>query len=211
MKVQRPIQQLDYHAAHEEKKETEPSAENRTEKPPDNDYEDFINVSIMTELGYAVDDNDGTLKTAQDRLQVPDGGSPVLRHRRRLSSSLDYSTLRQVTASADREDRLNHIKALIRESMQPKSAMKKSRSINIVSTSLGITSTPTTSSDMIHISHDNIIEPDTISVSSVASLLDESESVAATSAASFPPPEATPFDNMYETTLVDAGPVSIPL
>lgn len=191
-------------AAAEDKKETDVQ-DGPPERPPDNDYEDFINVSIMNELGYATDDNDGTMKSAQSRLQVPDGGSPVLRHRRRLSSSLDYSTLRQVSASQDREERLNQIKALIRESMQPKSAMKKSRSVNVVSQH-GLSSTPT-SSDMINIHHDKLVEADTISLSSVASLLDENDSVMH-STNNMPAPERTPLDDLYETTLVKACQVS---
>ena len=204
--MQRPIHPLDNQTvAAEDKKETDV-----TDGPPDNDYEDFINVSIMNELGYATDDNDGTMKSAQDRLQVPDGESPVLRHRRRLSSSLDYSTLRQVSANQDREDRLNKIKALIRESMQPtgKSAMKKSRSINIV-TQQGLSGTPTpTSSEMIHIPvHDKTFEADPISLSSVASLLDDSEPIVQQSTLTVPGPDTPPLDDLYETTLVTASQV----
>ncbi|XP_022079538.1 PDZ domain-containing protein 8-like isoform X2 [Acanthaster planci] len=196
----------------------------------DNDYEDFINVKMMQTLGVSADEANLIAQTtsAPGKLQVPATDSPVLRRRtgnpdstdgdtpvRRLSSSLDYSTLRELSAAADRENRLQNIKKLFKESMQAKPGdRKKKKSVK----------NPTVASLQAGGDVDSVdIDPDRVSLSSLTSLVDESDmagspntastvtgstaSIAAGDQATVSEPansEFSGYDDLYETALVPA-------
>ncbi|XP_038055318.1 PDZ domain-containing protein 8-like [Patiria miniata] len=196
----------------------------------DNDYEDFINVKMMQTLGVSADEVDLIAQTtsAPGKLQVPATDSPVLRRRtgnldstegdapvRRLSSSLDYSTLRNLSTTMDRENRLQSIKMLFKESMQAKPGDKKRKKTVKNPTIASLQAGGDTDTQEI--------DPDRVSLSSLTSLVDEPDmagspntgstvtgstvSIAGGDQAAVSEPansEFSGYDDLYETSLVPA-------
>ncbi|XP_033631360.1 PDZ domain-containing protein 8-like [Asterias rubens] len=231
LRVQRPAQpidmtQTDSHTTTDSG--TQKNVEVVDAQLDDNDYEDFINVKMMQTLLVSADEVDllPRAPTAPGGLQVPATDSPVLRRRtgssdptsapvRRLSSSLDYSTLRNLSTAVDRENRLQSIKMLFKESMQAKPGpRKKQKQVK----------NPVISSLQGQGDADNQeVDPDKISLNSLASLPDETDMAGSSNTASVVTgssasigggdqaatsepanSEFSGYDDLYETSLVPA-------
>ncbi|XP_071490252.1 PDZ domain-containing protein 8-like [Diadema antillarum] len=215
IKVQRPINQMETLPASSAAYD-QPDLRSVPDMTLDNDYEDFINVKIMNELGIKDDDADDVAQgdlpqsdlpqaAAAHRLQVPSLDSPLSQRKnkqpttsdgRRLSSCLDYETVRQLSTQQDNEDRLRHLKRVIKDTIHP--------SLKAPSKEEGASLCLTQKTDAIKIAD---MDLDTISVSSFTSQMEETDAPGGgpPSSGATPAEVGTAVDDIQETCLVKSA------
>ncbi|XP_041458403.1 PDZ domain-containing protein 8-like [Lytechinus variegatus] len=208
IKVQRPMNQMENLPASSAAYD-QPDLRSVQDTTADNDYEDFINVNIMNELGIKDDDeadaSQPSSSTAQ-RLQVPSLDSPVVQRKnkqpttadgRRLSSCLDYETVKQLSTQLDNEDRLRNLKRVIKETIHPTPKVERPKEDPT-------SAIPIMKSEAVKIPD---IDLDAISVSSLTSQMEDVDSGSVGPSVSIAPSgseAAPPMDDMQETCLVAA-------
>lgn len=186
------------------------------EPEDDNDYEDFSRPIIAT--FESLEEESRQRSASPSRLEVPSNESPVLRRRnaskqpttddgRRLSSSLDYETAKQLREKLQQtaEDKLKNIKTKVQESLQArKDAAKKGKGNVDSEDGRDRETSHTLETPGVHLEAD----PDTVSLSSL-SQYDEPLGNGATEAEQQPDQTSlSEEDRVQETTLVPAGAVS---